>query len=107
MKKNHGNEFINAKKINYFMVPHYLICDGDCDHAWGINWDGRKKRKAPACTGTWEGGHGKPNCYHQAELMNKWCARECERSIMLRREKDEKFYEDSKEIYEILNRKRL
>ncbi len=30
--------------------------------------------------GTWEGGDGKPET--EGERLNKWCARECERSIM-------------------------
>jgi hypothetical protein len=31
--------------------------------------------------GTWEGGHGKPET--DTERLNKWCARECERSIIV------------------------
>lgn len=77
-----------------------LACDGRCDQAWGIN--GRPREQfpdaadeddyywlsddelptAPANTGVWEGGHGKPSAepLTDASLMNKWCARECERS---------------------------
>jgi hypothetical protein len=70
-----------------------LACDGNCTKAWGIN--GRAKVRlgsdeddvawladdelgnAPADPGTYEGGHGKPD---GPRAMNKWCARECERS---------------------------
>lgn len=39
---------------------------------------------APACPGTWEGGDGKPSAapLQDASLINKWCARECERSTI-------------------------
>lgn len=73
------------------------VCDGKCHKAWGHN--GRPKvylgdededpdnyyylpdhelGEAPADPGTYEGGHGKPQ--DDADLMNKWCVRECERS---------------------------
>ena len=55
-----------------------LSCDGDCDHAWGINWHGGKEDTAPTDPGTYEG------LYLEAKPLdkvhNRWCARECERS---------------------------
>jgi hypothetical protein len=41
--------------------------------------------EAPEDPGTYEGGEGKPGMVEvnaDPELMNKWCARECERNIM-------------------------
>lgn len=40
---------------------------------------------APANPGTYEGGHGKPSALPLTDpsRMNKWCARECERSAIL------------------------
>lgn len=85
---------IHQKQILWFDRHCTLACDGQCNKAWGLN--GRPKidfdpdepddyafmadcelGEAPACTGVWEGGHGKPSGPHE---MNKWCARECERS---------------------------
>jgi len=74
---------LNKKQITFFGKQYYLVCDGKCDKAWGINWKGKKKKKAPRCTGNREGGYGKPNCYDKSKLMNKWCTRECERSDMI------------------------
>ena len=68
-----------------------MACDGKCHKAWGIN--NRPKRQlsededdyeylsdnelgeAPENPGTYEGGQGK-----NPKSLNKWCARECERS---------------------------
>jgi hypothetical protein len=70
-----------------------LACDAKCNKAWGVQ--ARPKVQlgpddddfawladselvdAPNNPGTWEGGDGKPS---SPEGMNKWCARECERS---------------------------
>lgn len=38
---------------------------------------------APIDTGIYEGGHAKPQT--EAERLNKWCARECERSVIVDR----------------------
>jgi len=40
---------------------------------------------APADPGTSEGGHGKPCADEMTDpaRMNKWCARECERSVVV------------------------
>ena len=72
-----------------------LACDGNCGKAWGVNQrpkldlsadpddvvylaDGELDA-APADPGTYEGGCAKPA---NPDGMNKWCARECERSNM-------------------------
>lgn len=83
-----------AKAILYMGESTILICDGRCNKAWGVN--NRPKEQlstdeddfeyfadyelgnAPLNPGTYEGGDGKPiNTIHR---LNKWCARECERS---------------------------
>jgi len=77
-----------------------LVCDGQCNKAWGINNRPRKQlsddeddycwipdhelAEAPTNPGTYEGGHGKPSgvplTSQDSIVMNKWCSRECERS---------------------------
>lgn len=72
-----------------------MACDARCDKAWGIN--NRPKRRlsnneddyvwvgddqlgtAPADPGTYEGDEPKPRT--PEERLNKWCFRECERSV--------------------------
>lgn len=63
-----------------------LSCDGQCNKAWGRNSRPRngddeipdaELGEAPADPGTYEGGDAKPN---SPAGMNKWRARECERS---------------------------
>lgn len=85
---------IHQKQILWFDRRVTLACDGQCKKAWGINarpkvefdpdepddvaWLADSELDdAPEQLGTWEGGHGKPRGPHE---MNKWCARECERS---------------------------
>jgi hypothetical protein len=82
-----------ARQITYFGKDLILICDGNCKKAFGIN--GRPEQRfddeddfawlpdgevgdAPDNPGTYEGGQGKPIL--PGEHLNKWCARECERS---------------------------
>lgn len=83
-----------AKLIRWFGQPALLGCDARCEKAWGINT--RPKRmlgededdyvfladdelgEAPTNPGTYEGPDGKPG--PDDERLNKWCARECERS---------------------------
>jgi hypothetical protein len=83
-----------AKAIIFFEQKAILICDAQCDKAWGIN--NRPKNElsndpddyeyltdqeledAPCDPGTYEGGHAKPT--ERTDRLNKWCARECERS---------------------------
>ncbi|MDW9481316.1 hypothetical protein GOB57_21965 [Sinorhizobium meliloti] len=77
-----------------------MLCDGNCRKAWGIN--NRPKiefseadpddyaflpdgelGEAPEDPGTYEGGHGKPDADAGPNRQNKWCYRECERSMSL------------------------
>jgi hypothetical protein len=85
---------VYVKPILWFERHVVLACDGQYNKAWSISnrpniefdpsepddvaWlaDG-ELGEAPAEPGTWEGGHGKPS---DPSGMNKWCARECERS---------------------------
>lgn len=82
--------------ITWCGSPATVTCDGKCSKAWGINHRPRLKYddkdpddfawlsdgetgEAPADPGTYEGGRGKPT---SPATMNKWCARECERSVI-------------------------
>jgi hypothetical protein len=66
-----------------------LICDAQCNKAWGVNsrpiddetneWIADFEQEAPADPGTYEGGSGKPD----TPRHNPWCARECERSLLV------------------------
>jgi hypothetical protein len=86
---------MHNKTIQWMGHPMLLACDGNCNKAWGVM--SRPKLKlsadpddvayladgelgdAPADPGTYEGGCAKPA---SPDSMNKWCARECERSDM-------------------------
>lgn len=86
-----------ARAIYYLGKATVLICDGQCDKAWGINCRPRIQLSddeddyefladdeldiAPTDPGTYEGGDGKP--MGAAFRLNKWCARECERSSVI------------------------
>ena len=86
---------MNTKSILWMGKDMVLACDGKCDKAWGFNTRPKNQMsedqddvvyladgeldKAPKDPGTYEGGHGKPK---SPDEMNKWCARECERSDM-------------------------
>jgi hypothetical protein len=80
-----------------------LVCDGNCAKAWGFCARPRKifdeeneddfvflgdhdLGQAPEDPGTGEGGHYKPKMVYQR--LNKWCARQCERSVMLGRREE-------------------
>lgn len=88
----------------YFGKPITLICDQNCDKVWGINnrpkvyLRGEETDEevddhysladgelgiAPVNPGTYEGDHAKP--VNGVDLHNKWCARECERSVIVDR----------------------
>ena len=89
-----------VRQILYFGQATTLACDAKCDKAFG--WSKRPKTPpgaheddyalladhevgtAPADPGTYEGECAKPRT--QEERLNKWCARECERSITVNRE---------------------
>ncbi len=83
------------KRITYFGKDTLLICDGDCHHAYGCN-GGRFRGndeghtdeymsanfgKSPKDPGTYEGVERKGKPINRR--MNKWCARECERSTIV------------------------
>jgi hypothetical protein len=104
-----------VKQIIYFSTPCTLACDANCGKAWGVNnrpqialdpndeddiaylADGELD-DAPADPGTYEGGQGKPQTPDQR--LNKWCARECERSIMVNAKEGVKALPDySKRFY--------
>lgn len=82
------------KAVLYFGQPCALVCDARCEKAWGINsrpqvrFDDEDDTAyladdelgiAPEDPGTYEGGRAKP--VRPEERLNKWCARECERSV--------------------------
>ena len=85
------------KQITFFGEPCSLACDARCDKSFGIN--GRPKKSlsenpddyeylsddeigvAPVDPGTYEGECAKP--INESERLNKWCARECERSVIV------------------------
>ncbi len=86
---------MQTKTIQWMGRTMVLACDGNCAKAWGISQrpmtrmsedpddvaylaDG-ELGNAPANPGTYEGGCAKPA---NPDGMNKWCARECERSDM-------------------------
>jgi hypothetical protein len=82
--------------IPYFNRLVAVGCDGKCNKAWGNNarpsvslsedpddfaWlSDDELEEAPVDPGIYEGGDAKP--IEDAEKMNKWCVRECERSSM-------------------------
>jgi hypothetical protein len=88
-----------VKSITYFGVPVVLVCDGHCNKAWGINnrprvqlsdveddYSGLADREvgvAPIDPGTYEGSDAKPTDYRDPKRQNKWCVRECERSVLV------------------------
>lgn len=88
---------ILSKSITFSDQPAVLACDHNCSKAWGR--DNRPKvqidpnnqddfayladselGEAPEDPGTYEGGAAKP--LSDVELLNKWCARACERCVM-------------------------
>lgn len=98
---------ILAKPILYCDTWMVLACDGRCDKAWGIQ--GRATRKLSADEDDYvylgdgelgvapgpgetaiieEGEDRKPSatalCETDSARMNRWCARQCERSRMYR-----------------------
>ncbi len=92
------------RRILYHGHDLILACDGKCNKAWGHNGRPRHRfqpedvdpddhvafadsdlGRAPGPGKTaivCEGGHAKPSTssLKDGERMNKWCARECERS---------------------------
>lgn len=97
---------ILTKDILYFGHPLVLACDGCCHKAWGINNRPRvylqgedidpddyyhmaddELPDAPVDPGTYEGGDPKPYTTGM-RLNSRWCARECERSVMVKSRED-------------------
>lgn len=84
---------MQTKNITFMGRPMVMACDTRCHKAWGISNRPRinfgddpddfaflsdeETGVAPADPGTYEGGCAKPT---SPQGMNKWCARECERS---------------------------
>lgn len=87
-----------------------IICDGKCQKAWGI--DQRPKRKLSLEEDDWvyirdsllgeaeggsdtEGGDGHPLRYNCPVVSrhNRWCARACERSVVIFPTDMNKFFE--------------
>ena len=85
------------KQIVFFGEDVRLACDAHCEKAWGIN--GRpfhqlspdpddyefladhELPRAPRSSNYIEGGDNKPQS--ASERLNRWCARECERSVLV------------------------
>ncbi len=103
-----------TKEIKWFNRKAILACDGKCSKAFGINL--REKINldpndeddyyylsddevgiAPIDTGIYEGGHPKPN--NESQKLNKWCARECERSSIFEIGEEIKLTDFSKPVY--------
>ena len=84
-------------EVTYRGRPVILACDAQCEKAFGINlrptspnsldeddfeWlADNELGQAPAITGETEGGQDKPR--DLLEAHNKWCARACERCVMV------------------------
>ena len=91
-----------TKQITFFGKETKLVCDAKCNKAWGINrrpkiqlsddiddyeWlSDRELEDAPLEVDTSEGGDTKPKT--KEERLNKWCARECERSKIVKNNED-------------------
>jgi len=83
----------NDSVITFFGRKARVVCDRNCNKAWGLNSRPKKKLSdneddfcflsdgeidnAPEDPGTYEGGCAKP--LSPDEFPNKWCVRECER----------------------------
>lgn len=89
-----------TKEVIAFGSPRTIACDAKCDKAWGhnnrpkIDFDDdnpddyaylpdQELGTAPADPGTYEGFQAKPT--READRLNKWCFRECERSVSVER----------------------
>ena len=104
------------KEIIYFGQKSILGCDNKCHKAWGLNnrpkivdennihnviWlsDNQIEEDAPINPGTIEGWDSKPTC--DEEKLNKWCARECERSKIVKINEKLILTDWSKRLYNI------
>lgn len=109
-----------SKDIVWFGQAAVLSCDAKCDKAWGLNSRPRiefdpedpddyafladdELGEAPYDPGTYEGGHAKPRS--KKDRLNKWCARECERSCIVGRlNPDDKPSDFSRRVYNMHSR---
>jgi hypothetical protein len=102
------------KQILFFGHHCVLACDANCEKAWGINHRPRilfnppdpddyafladgELGTAPVDPGTYEGHQAKPT--NPLEVLNKWCARECERSTIVDAGKTIILSDFSKRVY--------
>lgn len=134
-----------VKSITYFDQPATLVCDAQCDKAWGTSsrpriyvddpeqqvinvGDHRYPERlqellgpktdwldnhveladgelgvAPDDPGTYEGGHAKPHV--PSERLNKWCARECERCLIVEDNEDFELRDYSVRQYNVVGHK--
>lgn len=90
------------KEIRFFGQLRVLACDAQCHKAWDMNTRESVQLSddiddyayladhelgfAPDDPGTTEGFESKPTS--KDERLNKWCCRECERSVMVAPDKD-------------------
>ena len=90
-----SNEMNLISHIFYLGQLAIVACDRRCDKAWGVNSRPKVQLSddeddyeilsddelgiAPADPGSYEGQDGKPT----DRRHNKWCVRECERSVLL------------------------
>lgn len=104
-----------CKPILYFGKNVILVCDAQCNKAWGnnnrpfvrlsqrqddIEWlSDEELSEAPANPGTYEGDEAKPT--YSEERLNKWCARECERSRIVDPCEDFKLHDWTKRVQNI------
>lgn len=93
---NEKESVMNEAVITYCGQQAKVVCDRQCNKAWGINTRPRVQLSddeddyafladgelgdAPIDPGTYEGQDGKPESPN--EFPNRWCVRECERSSM-------------------------
>jgi hypothetical protein len=107
-------------KITFFGEPRILACDANCKKAWGINnrpliqlsddeddyvyLADDELDIAPEDPGTYEGGQAKPRALE--DRLNKWCARECERSTIVEPGETIKLREFSRRVYNLPERER-
>ena len=61
--------------------PLVVLSDSVDDFAWLSD---EELGTAPTYPGSFEGADGKPVDYDDPLRLNRWCARECERSVILR-----------------------
>ncbi|MDO8269659.1 MAG: hypothetical protein Q7T54_03250 [Candidatus Levybacteria bacterium] len=92
------NSIVHSSPRKYFGKDVVISCDLKCFKAWGINERPRVQLSneeddyewladdelglAPEESPWTEGDQNKPNPSEEGQVHNKWCVRECERSVM-------------------------